>query len=320
MSQTERIAYLDRRLRERGWVTAGEAAAAFEVTPRQIKRDIEYLRWRLDAPISYDAAQRRYRYDKPFARFRFADERRVLFSALVRGWASSPAHRDLVSDDVLAAVDAAVPRDYRTVAERIRYEVPAAEGVDLEVFAGLCRALRDGRAVELGYAGLRGETGTRRIEAQRLIHYGGAWYLVAYDHSRGGLRTFHLGRVRSLAVTSEAAVKIETDPGWKIELETWLASGSGIFRGGDSYEASVRLRGTGLRLAERQNWHPSQTDRPGSDDEGPFVDRTVPVVDTRELLGRTLAFGGDAEALAPADFRAQWETEVRRLAARLKKP
>jgi predicted DNA-binding transcriptional regulator YafY len=70
-------------------------------------------------------------------------------------------------------------------------------------------------------------------------------------------------------------------------------------------------------LAERQNWHPAQTDAAGSDGEGPFVDRTVPVVDTRELLGRVLAFGGDAEALAPAEFRAQWETEVRRLAARL---
>jgi len=219
---------------------------------------------------------------------------------------------------VLAAVDAAVPRDYRAVAERIRYEVPAAEGVDLEVFAGLCRALRDARAVEIDYAGLRGETGTRRVEAQRLIHYGGAWYLVAFDHSRGGLRTFHLGRVRSLAVTSEPAVKTETDAAWKTELEAWLASGSGIFRGGESYDASVRLRGTALRLAERQNWHPAQTDTLGSDPEGAFLDRTVPVVDTRELLGRVLAFGGDAEVLAPDDFRAQWETEVRRLAARLR--
>ncbi len=317
MSQTERIAYLDRRLRERGWVTSGEAATAFEVTPRQIKRDIEYLRWRLDAPIVYEAATRRYRYEKPYARFRFADERRVLFSALVRGWASSPAHRDLVNDEVLAAVEAAVPRDYKTVAERILYEVPAAEGVDLEVFAGLCRALRDGKAVDLDYAGLRGETGTRRLEAQRLIHYGGAWYLVAFDHSRGGLRTFHLGRVRTLAVTAEPVTKAETDPAWKAELDTWLASGSGIFRGGESYDASVRLRGTALRLAERQNWHPAQTDTAGTDAEGAFVDRTLPVVDTRELLGRVLGLGGDAEALAPAAFREQWETEVRRLAARL---
>jgi predicted DNA-binding transcriptional regulator YafY len=317
MSQTERIAYLDRRLREHGWVTASEAAAYFEVTPRQIKRDIEYLRWRLDAPIAYDAAHRRYRYEKPYARFRFADERRVLFSALVRGWASSEAHRDLVNDDILAAVDAAVPRDYRSVAERIRYEVPAAESVDLDVFAGLCRALRDARMVDLDYAGLRGETGLRRVEAQRLVHYGGAWYLVAFDHSRNGLRTFHLGRVRSLTVTSETVTKTESDPRWKTELESWLTAGSGIFRGGESYEAKVRLRGTAIRLAERQNWHPSQIDTPGTDAESDYVDRTVPVVDTRELLGRILAFGGDAEALSPAEFRTQWEDEIRRLSSRI---
>jgi len=317
MSQTERIAYLDRRLRERGWVTAAEVAAAFEVTARQVKRDIEYLRWRLDAPIVYDAAHKRYRYDKPYARFRFADERRVLFSALVRGWAASDAYRDLIGGDVVDALAAAVPHDYRAMAERIRFEVPAAEAVDLEAFAGLCRALRDGRVVEFDYQGMAGETTRRRVEAQRLIHYGGAWYLVAFDLARSALRTFHLGRAAGLTVTAEAATKTESDPAWKAGLEAWFAAGSGIFRGGESYDATVRLRSAAARLAQPQNWHAAQRDVSGSDAEGAFFDRTLPVVDTRELLGRVLAFGGDAEALSPPDFRAQWEAEVRRMAARL---
>jgi predicted DNA-binding transcriptional regulator YafY len=315
MSQTERIAYLDRRLRERGWVTAGEVASAFEVSARQVKRDIEYLRWRLDAPIAYDGASRRYTYEKPYTRFKFADERRVLFSALVKGWAASPAFQPWVTPEMLGEVEAAVARDYRGVADRIRYEAPSTEPVDLEVFAGLCRALRDGRVLEFEYVNFQGEPSRRRAEAQRLIHYGGVWYLVAFDHLRGGLRTFHLGRVRALAVTSEAVTRRPDDAAWKAEVDAWTSSGFGIFRGGTTWRAMVRLRGAALRLAAAQNWHPDQRDTRGEDAEGKWLDRSVPVVDTRELLGRVLAFGADAEARAPEAFRRQWEDEIRRMAA-----
>lgn len=313
MSQTERIAYLDRRLRERGWVTAAEVAERFEVSIRQVKRDIEYLRWRLDAPLAYDAGKHRYRYEKPWTQFRFADERKVLFSALVKGWAASEAHRPLVTPEILEGIEAAVSRDYRTVAARIRYEAPASEPMDLEVFSDLCRALRDGRIVELDYVNLAGEASRRRIEVQRLWNYGGLWYLVAFDHLRGGLRTFHLGRVRRLTVTAEPVTKDDRDPAWSPEVEAWMATGSGIFRGGETFEATVRLRGAALRLAAAQSWHPDQRDAAGGA-EDPWLDRTLPVVDTRELVRRILAYGGDAEPLAPASFRQQWEAEVRRMA------
>lgn len=320
MSQTERIAFLDRRLRERGWVTAAEVAARFEVSSRQVKRDIEYLRWRLDAPLVYDAGRHQYRYEKPWAEFRFADERRVLFSALVQGWAASEAHRSLVTPEILQSIEAAVSRDYKTVAARIRYEAPSSEPVDLEVFSQLCQGMRENRIVELEYVNLAGEPSRRRIEVQRLWNYGGIWYLVAFDHLRDGLRTFHLGRVRALSVTADPVTRSEQDPVWAAEVEAWTASGSGIFRGGEEFFAAVRLRGPALRLAAAQKWHPAQRDDTGEDTEGPFLDRRLPVVDTRELLGRVLAFGRDAEAWEPASFRDQWEAEVERMGSRISRP
>jgi predicted DNA-binding transcriptional regulator YafY len=317
VSQTERIAFLDRKLRERGWVTAAEVAERFEVSTRQVKRDIEYLRWRLDAPIAYEGAQHRYRYEKPWQQFQFADERRVLFSALAKGWAASEAHRSLVTPEILEGIEAAVSKDYRSVAARIRYEAPSSEPVDLEVFSQLCRGMRENKIVCMDYVNLAGEPSQRRIEAQRLWNYGGVWYLVALDHLRGGLRTFHLGRVTRLMVTPDPVTKDETDPAWVAEVGAWTASGSGIFRGGEVFEATVRLRGPALRLATDQRWHPQQHDAPGDDEAGPWLDRTLPVVDTRELLARVLAFGGDGEALSPPEFRRQWSDEIRKMTKRL---
>jgi predicted DNA-binding transcriptional regulator YafY len=319
MSQLERIAFLDRRIRERGWVTAADAARHFDVSPRQVKRDIEYLRWRLDAPLVYDAPRHRYHYEKPFTKLRFTDERRVLFAALVKGWASSDAYRTLVTPELLEALDANVARDYRAVADRIRYEAPSTDPVDLEVFAGLCRGLRDGRIVEIDYQNLSGEPSRRRVEAERLVNYAGVWYLVAFDHKSGELRTFHLGRIAALAVTGDPAAQGQV-PGWSQTVEAWVDTGSGIFRGGEAYPATVRLRGAALRLALGQTWHSDQGDAAGSDDEGPYLDRTLPVVDTRELVGRVLAFGADGEALDPPAFRDQWRAQVRALALRANLP
>ena len=62
MSQTERILFIDRRIRLAGKTTINETADKFEVSVRQVKRDIEYLRDRLQAPIIYDRKLKGYIY------------------------------------------------------------------------------------------------------------------------------------------------------------------------------------------------------------------------------------------------------------------
>ena len=54
MSQTERILYIDRNLRTDRYLTVQDVADYFEVSTRQVKRDIEYLRDRFNAPIVFD--------------------------------------------------------------------------------------------------------------------------------------------------------------------------------------------------------------------------------------------------------------------------
>ncbi|MCX7026707.1 MAG: WYL domain-containing protein, partial [Spirochaetes bacterium] len=66
MSQTERIFHIDREIREKGGASVVEVATRFEVCERQVKRDIEYMRDRLDAPIFWSAARRRYEYSEPW--------------------------------------------------------------------------------------------------------------------------------------------------------------------------------------------------------------------------------------------------------------
>ena len=65
MSNFERITAIDRALRG-GGVTAAEIARRYEVDHRTVKRDIEYLRDRLNAPIEWNPASKQYEYTREF--------------------------------------------------------------------------------------------------------------------------------------------------------------------------------------------------------------------------------------------------------------
>src|SRR5438270_11024799 len=62
MSQLERIYKLDRVLRRKQSPTRREILATFEISLAQFKRDLEFLRDRLGAPVTFDAATGGYRY------------------------------------------------------------------------------------------------------------------------------------------------------------------------------------------------------------------------------------------------------------------
>jgi proteasome accessory factor B len=69
----------------------------------------------------------------------------------------------------------------------------------------LSQAVAGKKLAHLTYAGAaRGETTTRDVEPYGLYQKGGAWFLVGWCRLRRAIRTFHLGRIRSLAVNGAA--------------------------------------------------------------------------------------------------------------------
>ncbi len=315
MSSFERITAIDRALRE-GGVTVEKIAKRFEVDTRTVKRDIQYLRDRLNAPILWDAAAGIYKYEKEFTDLRFADEKALIVHALLKNLLSNEHYVPLFSSEMIAEAERRVSREYRQAADRIRYELPVSEQVDLDTFTVAVQAMALGRRLDLRYRNAKGESSDRGVEAERLVNYSGRWYLIAWDHLRGGLRTFHLSRVESASLSKERTIPPDPDAREK-EVEDYLSSGFGIFKGERKAEATVRVHGDAALLVSRQSWHPDQRVAAGFDAAGePFTDIAVPVASWTELLGRVLSFGSKAQALAPPEFRRLWREEIRRMAER----
>ena len=316
MSQLERITYIDRTLREKGSIRTRDVASRFEVSPRQVSRDIEYLRDRFDAPIAWDAALRAFRYEGSFDALRFADEKLLIFNALARSMAGNEHYIPVVTAEILAELESHIARDYRPVSRRIRWKLPIAERASMEDFTVTCQAMLLGRRLELAYRDAAGRRSDRTIEPERLVNYSGRWYLVAWDLGREALRTFHLSRVERLSLSKERITSPRPSGAAEPDIEAFVDSGFGIFAGTETVEATIRISGSAAPLVARQEWHPRQRALQGLDANGlPWTELSFPVADVTELLGRVLSFGSAAEPLAPPALRERWQAEIHRMAA-----
>jgi predicted DNA-binding transcriptional regulator YafY len=319
MSQAERLFYIDRHIRENGGMTAQQAADHFEVSPRQIKRDIEYLRDRLGAPLQWVQARNRYEYAETWNHLAFGDERTFLAFAFIRAILSGFQYIPVVSEHVLEILKEHIPRAYAGIADKVRYELPQMEAIQGDVAQVLCQALLGKRWVAIEYTDAKGKTGTREIAPLRLINYGGKWYCAAFDALRQELRTFSLGRISTIQL-SQATLGLDIP---EADIETFLTSSYGIFKGKQQGTATLRFFGGAARSVKEQQWHPDQVltvvdaaPEAGFQGEAPVVELTLPVHDWTELLGRALRCGRNCDVLHPAEFREAWKKEIRAMADR----
>jgi predicted DNA-binding transcriptional regulator YafY len=311
MSNLERIAYMDRAARERGGFTIAEIARRFEVGERQVRRDIDYLRDRLDAPLEWDAVSHRYTYTSTYTHLKFTDEKSLLFLVFARAAAEALAYVPLAEPHSLEALRAAVPAHLRGLESNVRYELPEQELSDDETLALILAAINDKRSLDFDYRDARSRKSHRSAIPRRLVNYAGTWYLAAYDLGRRELRTFKLSRAASFA----RGERHDDHGPAEEEVDRFLDSSYGMFKGPASRLARARFYARAREIVRSELWHPDQERSEGTEpDRGPYIELAVPVSSYDEILGRILRFGADARVVGPEEFVTLWKEEIRRMA------
>jgi len=311
VSQTERIFFIDRTIREHGGIAVPAIASRFEICARQAKRDIEYMRDRLDAPILWSAERRRYEYTSSWDSLRFADEKSFLAFAFLKAILTEYHYVPVVSNDILTLLKEKIAGRYAGIAEKVSYELPDMESIDGETAYVLCQALLHSRELEIAYTDSKGAESTRVIAPLRLVNYAGKWYCVALDSKSGEMRTFAISRIRNTKITQACRETISPPDG---DIDRYLSSSYGIFKGESVGLATLRFYGGAARAVREQVWHKNQAMVSISLSDGSeALDLTLPAHDWTELLGRALRCGSNCEVIAPEEFRAQWREEIGRM-------
>ncbi|HPZ16648.1 MAG TPA: WYL domain-containing transcriptional regulator [Sphaerochaeta sp.] len=307
MAQLERILYINRMMEEAGGVTTAAVMARFEVSRRQVVRDIAYLRERLGAPIAYDEPQRRYIYTEPFSPLGQSNGHLLVLKAIVRSLAEAQGMEPILIDGASEALGQGLEEEYRVLERKITFRSPVQDWPDWQIFGRLLDAMKRGLRITLSYKDSKGSSSRRHIEALRLINYSSRWYLLAYDLHKREIRTFHLARVVSLSpIEGDWAQERFSDD----ELDALIEGGYGIFLSGDVVEVSFRATGWAAEVIATQTWHPDQqVTREG---EGALV-VTLPVTNLNEILSALLYYGPNVSPIAPPSFVALYADAVKKM-------
>lgn len=311
MDRTERFYRIDQLLGERRVVPFAAFQEKLGVSRATIKRDLEYMRNRLNAPIVWDRERRGYcfaqaergagQYELPGLWFSATEIHALLtmqhlLAGLDRGGLLAP-HVEPLQARLTSLLDSG-DGSIEEITRRIRVIGVASRAVGLEHFSVLASALlRRKRLYIRYYVRARDETTEREISPQRLVYYRENWYLDAWCHLRHELRSFAVDAIRRADILETPAKNISDKT-----LDAVLGAGYGIFSGRKVQWAKLRFSAERARWIATEKWHPRQKGEWLTD--GRYL-LELPYSDHRELVMDILRYGPDVEVLAPASLREQ---------------
>lgn len=309
MDRTERFYKIEMLIRHRGCVPFAALMDELGVSRATLKRDLEYLRSRLDAPIVYDRFDNGYRFDaQPGGRAPVQHE-------LPGVWFSErEIHALLTMHQLIQELDAGgmlarhlqplldklhgmlgtSEREAAELMKRVKIVTPARRAVPARFFEMADSALLQRRRIRMTYytRGRKAES-ERTVSPQRLVHYRNTWYLDAWCHTSDGLRRFSLDAVRAGALLEQRARDVAIR-----QVEAELDGGYGIFAGAQrkSQWATLHFAPEAAQWVQHEQWHPRQ--QATLHDDGALTLR-VPYADATELAMDVLRHGEQVTVLAP---------------------
>jgi len=322
VDRTERFYKIDQLLQSRGRVKVGEFLDELDVSLATFKRDLEYMRDRLNAPIVWDRDAGAYRFDEdtavkgpkyelPGLWFTPREAQALLtLEHLVEGLEPAllgPHVKPLKAR--LSALLSAGDRSAEEVRRRIRVIPFGARRHEPRHFELVASAVLGRSRLKLAYFNrMKDEVTEREISPQRLVHYRNNWYLDAWCHLRSDIRSFSLDAMREVQMVPG---KVREVP--DAELDEVLASGYGIFSGAKVQWATLRFAPTAARYVALEEWHPKQKSRLEAD--GAYV-LELPYSSDRELAMDVMRYGADVEVLAPKRLRDEVAGRLRAAAGK----
>ena len=323
MDRTERFYRIELLIKRQAGVSFEQLLSELEVSPATLKRDLQYLRDRMDAPIVYARDENVYR---------FADGAAVAANGrpspragsgktheLPGVWFSEKElHALLTMHQLIAGLDdggvlgrhlqplldklhgmlGASGEEAQSLMRRVRIVNPAKRAVTSRWFEEAVSAVLSRRRLSIGYYTRSKRSESERVlSPQRLLHYRNTWYLDAWCHASEGLRRFALDAVRSAKVLDEPARELPMS-----DVEAALDQGYGIFGGARLRWATLHFSAEAAQWVAQEEWHPQQQAKPQADGS---LRMRIPYSEHTELVMDVLRHGPNVRVVSPPELVAQ---------------
>lgn len=310
MDRLERIHTIDRMLRTDFVVSTSRFCETLEVSLSTLKRDLEYMRDRLNAPIVWDRDANGYRldvgnavgpkYELPGLWFNDDEIYALLtmqsFLDGLQPGLLGPHLKPLQAK--LEAILASTKVEVTEIARRIRILAARRRSMPVKHFQTIASATTKRRQIQImHFSRTKGERSTRVVSPQQLVYYRDNWYLDCWCHMREAVRTFSVDAIEQANILDEPAMELSLKT-----LREALSAGYGIFAGQPTEVAKIRVGPVRARWIKPTTWHAAQKS---------YVEPTghylleIPYSDDRELLSEILSLLPDVEVIEPSSLRGK---------------
>ena len=317
MSTMERLHRIKYMIQTRKCVAKEIFLEELEISSATFKRDLEYLRDRMNASIVYDRYEGGYRLENNSQSLKielpglwFSQEEATAL-VLMQHLLSSLDHGGLIGPHIepLSNLIDGILGQTETSAKELRKRLKvfglAARKNSVNHFPEIGSALlKRERLLISYYSRASNETTERKISPQCLIYYRDNWYLDAYCHLRQELRSFSVDSIRTAALTNEKSEEITEK-----ELQENFSESYGIFSGKATQRAKLRFTPERSRWVSAEQWHGKQV---GSfDQDGSYI-LEFDYNQDLELIMDILKHGSEVEVLAPENLRNRVSAELKK--------
>ena len=315
MGDVERLHKIKYMIQARQCVPLSDFLDELEISKATFKRDLEYLRSRMNASIVYDRFKGGYCFDGQVVGEKielpglwFSEKEATalvlmqhLLSGLDKGGLIEPHIAPLTSiiDGILGQSNTPT----KELRKRLKVFGMSARKGTIDNFEEIGSALlKRKRLVITYYARGTNKTTEREISPQRLIFYRDNWYLDAYCHLRKDLRSFTLDGIGKVVVSN-----IKADEVSEKQLHEHFAESYGIFSGKASQRAKLKFSPEKARWVSTETWHGQQV---GSFDKDGNYLLEFDYNQDPELVMDILKYGSGVEVLAPTTLRKRIKEEL----------
>lgn len=266
---TQRIAYIDSRLRHRrDYPTALQLAEGLrdehgeDVTTRTIQRDIRMMRDR-GAPIEFDTHRQGYYYSNmswqlPGIELTDGDLLALMVTdRALEGYRNSPWYEEMRS--VFERLTTLLPTNVTVSSEDLIAHISVISDpvtrIDQEVWSVVREGLYKHQTIAIHYQAPGHEDSVPRIiDPLHLVGHRGEWYLLCWSHHHQEVRIYALFRIKHARLRSENFVR---PPGFSVD--SYIDPSFGVFVNEGAQDVAIRFDGEAASKILERHWHADQT-------------------------------------------------------------
>lgn len=318
-TQFERQVDIDRRIREGGFPSVPGLAADWEVGERTIKRDIEFMRDRLHAPIEYDRRRRGYYYSEatwsmPAISLREGELVALLLARRALGQYEGLPLADLLNHFYGQLLDTAGRQAGASAGQIIdgfSFIPPPSRPVDAPTWDILCQCLLEARSAEIAYRSASAtEDAAYTMDPLHMANIEGEWYLFARSHYKGDVMQLAISRIQSACDTGRP---FERPADWHPEELREQLFGRYASMQGEHELVQIQVDAELAPHIHAKRWHARQEVQANPDGSATI---SFPVASGgskqpyANVISWVLGMGSHAKVLAPAKLKRLVKKEI----------